>query len=368
MADDFADKFRRLIHLAGVYSFGTIVEKFFGFVLIPVYTYYLSPDDFGIIGLMTLVTLLAYQVLGSPINTGFMRFYYNPDFREIRKEFAFVTMMCTLAACTLAAIVLFSLSSVAAAFFLESENLAPIVRVYAGILLFRAVFDLGANMLKMEERARHFVLANWIVFLVSSTVTLVGLIVMHMGVMALILGQFAGLAAGSAMVLPFYISQSRPTRAVGMLREPLKFGYPYLLLGVSNQLLQMGDRYLLKVFTSLTEVGLYSFGYRIADLIMILLVSPLAKALQPLFLKLEDDPETLREFVKKTCTYYYVFGSFICLGLAVFSREFVQLIAQKESFHASWPVIPVIAYSHLHYGLGYFLGWGIVMSKQSVYM
>jgi len=99
-----------------------------------------------------------------------------------------------------------------------------------------------------------------------------------------------------------------------------------------------------------------------------LLVLPFKKALQPAVLQQENDPESLKSFVSKNCTYFYVIGMLLCLILSVFSKEIVQLMARREEFWSGWIIIPVIAYANLLHGLGQFFNNGLILMKKSYHI
>jgi O-antigen/teichoic acid export membrane protein len=115
-----------------------------------------------------------------------------------------------------------------------------------------------------------------------------------------------------------------------------------------------------------SSVGLYSFGYQIAGLINLLFVLPLAKALLPITFRQEADPEGQKDFLRITCTYFYLAGMFVCLFLSLYCKEIIELIARKEEFWSSWIVVPVVAYSYVLSGLGGFFDWGLVMTKNGL--
>jgi O-antigen/teichoic acid export membrane protein len=92
-------------------------------------------------------------------------------------------------------------------------------------------------------------------------------------------------------------------------------------------------------------------------------VMPLTKALLPITFKQERDPNGQKQFLRITCTHFYLVGMFICLFLSLYCKEIIELIARKEEFWASWIVVPVVAYSYVLSGLGGFFDWGLVMTK-----
>lgn len=112
------------------------------------------------------------------------------------------------------------------------------------------------------------------------------------------------------------------------------------------------------------SVGLYSFGYSIARIIEGLLVTPFADGFTPTIRKLEADPMEQKKFVRISATYTYLIGMFMALGISVFSREAVMLLARREEFWESWVVVPIIAFAYVHHALAIFTGCGMAMKNK----
>jgi len=112
-------------------------------------------------------------------------------------------------------------------------------------------------------------------------------------------------------------------------------------------------------------VGLYSFGYQIAEILNALLVNPVKEGIMPHIYKMEKEPEDQKAFIKSSALYYYVVAMFFALGLSLYARELVMLLARREEFWPSWEIIPIISLCCVFHGLGNFLGLGMVMRSKT---
>ncbi|MDY6861611.1 MAG: polysaccharide biosynthesis C-terminal domain-containing protein, partial [Thermodesulfobacteriota bacterium] len=148
------------------------------------------------------------------------------------------------------------------------------------------------------------------------------------------------------------------------MKEPLKFGYPLLVSGYSNLLIQSGDRYVLRIFNSVSSVGLYSFGYNIARIIEVMLLMPLSFSSTPTIRKLESEPSEQKRFLRKSATFSYILVIFMALGISMFSKDIIVLLARQKEFWQSWIIVPFIAFSYAQHTLSLFLGWGMGMKNK----
>lgn len=360
--------FKKIISLGSIYSLGSLSQKALSFFFIPIYTTFLSIQDYGIVGLMSITIGLVTRVVSSPINNAFLRFYYNPEYKEKNGVLLFNLFLLNLLKTTCLALIFWRISGYLAGVLFDDINLVHIVKIYALILFFQPFETLFASLLRMLEKAKYFVFISISRLLLSACLILYLLIGLKMGVLALILGNLFGSVFTVIMILPVFIKKSTFKLSPSLLIPPLKYAYPLLMQGYSNFLIQSGDRYVLRIFTSVSTVGLYSFGYNLADIIQIALVRPLQQALAPIILKQEDNPKAIRYFLNKGATYFYIIGLFFCFFVSLFSREFLMLLARRKEFWGSWVIVPVITFSHIQHGLAYFTGWGMGMMKKSYHL
>ncbi len=362
------DQIKRTIQLGSIYSIGSISQGALFVLLFPIYTAFLSPHDFGIIGLMSITVSLLTRFVSAPINSAFTRFYYAPEYKEKSGILLFNLFLWALLIIACCAVIFWRISEYLAGVLLQDRNLAHLLKIYALILFLQPLSSLFLCLLRMLERAKYFVFTSISSLLLSAGLTLYLLIVLKKGVLALIVGNLLSLVVTVIMVLPVFIKRSTFKLSHSILIPPLKYAYPLLLSEYSNLLIQSGDRYVLRIFNSVSMVGLYSFGYQIAGILQTALVTPLKQALQPVVLKQEEDPEAIRGFLRVGATYFYLVGCAACLLISLFSREILMLFARKEVFWAAWIIVPIITYSYVQHGLGNFVGWGMGLMKKSFHI
>ena len=362
------DHIKRTVQLGSIYSIGSISQGALFVLLFPIYTSFLSPQDFGIIGLMSITVSLLTRFVSSPINSAFTRFYYAPEYKEKSGILLFNLFLWALLIITCCAVIFWRISEYLAGVLLQDRNLAHLLKVYALILFLQPLSSLFLCLLRMLEKAKYSVFTSISSLLLSAGLTLYLLIVLKKGVLALIIGNLIGLVVTVIMVLPVFVKRSTFKLSRSILIPPLKYAYPLLLSEYSNLLIQSGDRYVLRIFNSVSMVGLYAFGYQIAGILQTALVTPLKQALQPVVLKQEEDPEAIRHFLRVGATYFYLVGCATCLLISLFSREILMLFARKEAFWGAWIIVPIITYSYVQHGLGNFVGWGMGLMKKSFHV
>lgn len=360
--------YKKLLRLGSIYSFGQVSEKALNFFFIPLYTAFLSPSDFGIIGLMSITVGLIESTFLSPIVNGFIRYYYSPEFSEKQETLVFTSYLLTIIQSAFLAVLFYMMSTNIAALILGRTDLDYAVKLYSLVLFFSPISGFCLNLIRMRERAGAFVFVSISNLLFTAAIILYFLIVRKAGFYALIYGNLFTVIYSSLVLLPAVLKNSKLSVDLSIMGEPLRYGYPLIFTSFSIFLIQSGDRYVLKILGSLEKVGLYSFGYSFAGIINILLTTPLKNAINPIVYKQEGDKAALNEFVRNSADYFFLLGSFVCLIFCIFGKELFSLMIVSDSFMAAWVVVPVIAFCYILHGLSNIFGKGPSLAKKSFHI
>jgi O-antigen/teichoic acid export membrane protein len=169
---------------------------------------------------------------------------------------------------------------------------------------------------------------------------LVFVVGLHLGGRGVLLSQLAAELALCAVLIPITL------RGI-----PLKFsrrdagdllGYGIYLLpsGLLNFVLNLGDRYFLKHFASLSAVGLYSLGYRFAEILHFAMAA--FQLAWPQFLFSNRNSPDAPALYARVFTYILAGMGFLWLGLALFAEDIVHVMA-APAFREAHRVVPWIA-------------------------
>lgn len=345
-----------------IYLIMSLFEKGAGFLLLPLYSLYLSPSDLGIVSLMSLLLLIVTSFSTSIMSNSMHRFYLSPNYEKKKLLWLFFILLCLLV--LLFSSILFICNSYIAMMLLKEKTLTNLVNLFIINYIFSAFVSLMSQVFILEQKAKVIAKINIIKALTILGVTSIGLYY-GSGVYAIAYGLLAGNLLQVLLLIPKLRGHFEPTKEMGLLKEPLKYSYPLIIGSLSNNLIQLGDRYILNVILGLSAVGIYTYSYTIATIVSILLVMPNKMAMQPVILAKEAQPEKLKYLLNRYAVLFFSLGLIFVIWFSAFSKEFVSIISSNEEFTQGWVIIPIIAFSHLLHGLGNYLGFGILMAKRS---
>jgi O-antigen/teichoic acid export membrane protein len=338
---------KRLVATGAAYQFGDIVAKAIALVTIPLYTRHVSPAGYGAASSLLTAVILASIFLRVGVGEAFIRFYFDDDDvarRERIARTATATVAWTTTVAALAALVL----------------AAPLSRLILGfgdpLLLDCATLGLWAftnlemayAQLRVDERARAYVLASGanVALTVGFTIALV--VVAGEGARGLLLGNF-GASAIVVLGLWWVLRRRFSLRARWRdLRAMLRFGLPTVPADASVYALQVADRLYLFRGYSHAAAGNYSIALQFATVVFVM-VRGFQYAWPPLAYSIESDAEASRLYALVT-TYFLLATGAVVTAVALLGRWIVRLLAAPHYFGAH-AALPWLALAWTLYGL-----------------
>lgn len=348
-----------------VYGVGEIAAKLIGFVLIPVYTRFLTPEEYGVMG----VILVLPALLGDAVNLGivaaYYRFYFDPDIEEqsIVTSTAFIFNYCT----TLFVLTILS--------FLDGQVSTMFFGVSSYDGLFRVLFvtgilsnlnRFGLAILRVQRKTGRFVLVTVVRLVLNLSLNIYFVAELNLGVMGILLGQLVPEFLLFIFFLPVILRRSfKPAFSFRVLRNMLGFGIPLILVNLAAWLINSLPLTMLARLSSLTESGLFTMGQKFGGLIVALVVSPFMLGWSPIAYAQAKKPEATR-FYARVFTYVVCICMFAVLGISVSVEDILQLIATPKYVPAANVVLPV-AVGAMLYGLAVFFASMINIAKKTYY-
>ncbi len=311
---------QRTLLLTVRYAAAGIGRQALNVLLIPLYTVYLDPKDFGVLALLTISGTLVLRTVETPVGNALQRFYFRPDYSD-RRDVLLFNLMLFAGANVLAILFLYRfVGNALAALLFHDPALAATVRLHGFVVAFSITTSLTGIFVMLLERSRIYTIASILNVVVTGVVSVSLLYFARLGVTAVVLGQAAGLLFQTLLCLPLLVQHAERVLNRDVLREPLRFGYATLVSGYSNILIIAGDRYLLGFLRTVNEVGLYSFGCNIGNMVTLAIGTPVISGVWPTIRRMETRVEEQRAFVRQVTTFVCVAGAALAVVLSIFAR------------------------------------------------
>ena len=342
---------RRLATTGAAYTAASILSKVIAVALLPLYTRYLSPADYGAAEILFAAVVTASIVVRFGLIEAILRFYYKDDedpAEVVAGSFAGLFWLSTLGALVLLPFA----EPLSEALLPEAEKLGTsgpdLVRIAIGGLWVLTMWEFMLTLFRLEERARAYFLTTILNVLAAIALTVVLVVGLEEGARGLLVGSYA---AGAAFVLVLIALQWRRLSLRfdrGLMRRLFRFGVPTMPAEVSLYLLNFVDRLIIVRSLGLAEAGLYSLGVKFAQAVNVL-VRGFQLAWPPLAYSIREDEEARRVYA--TVVTLFVAGcAWVVAGMWLLSRWIVRALADPKFFD-SFEVIGLISTAVTLYAL-----------------
>ncbi|MBF8247684.1 MAG: Polysacc synt C domain-containing protein [Bacteroidetes bacterium] len=340
---------RRLFGGVFVYGLGEVLNRTIGFLLLPLFTSYLSPKDFGISGILGLIVFLVIPVFSLGFGTAFGAVYFESSDRR-RKD----AMVWTAFAALFASTIIMGVSgwttrdwlSVSAFGEPGFERLIVLSLLTAGCTILAMPFRLR---LQFEERAKLYVSISAVSTFLSilSSVTMV--VVLERGILGFVEGGLIGQAITFVLFFASVLPSTRICFDSSLISRLMKIGVATIPGFAFLFVLQQGNRYVLRHFDGLDAVGVYTIGYNLG-FAMNILITGFTSAWTPYFLSFTERKEEARPLFSSIFSYYVLGFGFLSLFFYLAARPVVMLMTQ-QAFHGAFVVVGMTATAQFFIGV-----------------
>ena len=336
---------RRLATTGFAYTASSVLSKLVAVALLPLYTRYLTPADYGAAEVLIAALTASSIFIRFGVIEALLRFYYldseRPE-RVVSTGFASLLWTTTLGA----AVAMVFAEPISEALLDRSD--AGLVRIAIGGLWVATLYEYLIALFRLDERAKayfFFTFAN-VALAVPLTVWLV--VFEGLGAQGLLIGTYAAATPFLIWLLIDARNRLAVLPDVGLLRRMMRFGLPTMPAELSLYALNFIDRIMLVRFAGLAEAGLYALAFRFSQSIQIL-VRGFKLAWPPLAYSIREDSEARRVYAV-IVTWYAAVSAFAVIGMWLLARWLVRALAAPDFFDAFEAIGPLCLGAAL-YGL-----------------
>jgi O-antigen/teichoic acid export membrane protein len=341
------EQLRRLGKHSIIYGLGGLVSRILAVLLLPLYTRYLSPSDYGKVETLIALTTVLGILLRFGITSAFFRFYFDsPDPADrrvvLRTSFWFTMGMATTG--LLAGLVLSG--EISQLLFGTSDDAELVAAAFVGLWAHMNYEQLTA-LFRVEERSSAFVTASLSNILLTIAATLVLVVALDAGPLGVIVGNFTGTLFVYTALVGYRREQLGLQLDRRLLRDMNRFGLPLVPTALFLWTTNFSDRFFLVKLSGADEVGLYSVGVRIASA-MVLVLTAFRMAWPAFAYSIEDDREARRTYAF-VLTYLVLLTTWVATGLTLLSPWLVEWLA-APAFESASRVVGPLAFAAVAFG------------------
>lgn len=332
-----------------IYGGGIILLNILPFVLIPIYTRGLTPQEFGALELLNRSQdfLLIIVSLGMSSSLATL-FQFRKGDASGQKELYSTGLLCLAISGSSLIGLLLPLRNLLAEALLGERRLESAVAIVLIVTLLECLFQVAMLHLQSSLKSRMYVFFSLARMAVSISAAYILVTRLHLGLYGVLYASLVH-TGSSAAVLCFLLVRvvgwhfSRETAV-----ELLRFGVPLVPGAIAMFVLNNGDRYFMRIYCSREDIGIYGLAYRLGSMTNLIILTPFLKIWSVSMVEAAN-AEGGRQRLGKILT---LLMSAVCsagLALSLFSPYLLAVITPPKYWAAS-QYVPIVALAYVFFG------------------
>ena len=338
--------YRKLVINMLLFSISSFGTKVIGFLLVPLYTSYLTTGDYGTADMLNTIVHLVLPIFSVDIADGVIRFVLEKRNKDSSVLFAAVKVI--------------SLGSIALLLMLLSIRAAGLIAIpdkYYGFIflsfLFTSLYNTFVNYLKGKERINNLVIAGLMCSLLNAVCNILFLTRFGMGVDGYLLANLLAIAAPMFYLLICawhygYLNFKDVVADKKIEKEMLLYSAPLILNGLAWWVNNSLDRLFVTFICGVGANGLLAVAYKIPSILS--MIQTIFNQAWTLSAIQEFDPEDRNGFMGKIYSYYGCAMTVSSSAILLLNVPLAKLLYAND-FFAAWQYTGMLIIAHLFGGL-----------------
>jgi O-antigen/teichoic acid export membrane protein len=357
---------KRLFSHGGIYLVGNILQRAVSFVMLPIYTRYLAPADYGILELLTLVIDIVSIILGLRISQAIFRFYHSYEDKSQRYQVITTSMILIGGFNLLGVLIIVAFSTPLSVLVFDHPGSVHLLIIFSFTLFFHALIEVPMVFMRARQKPLLFVAFSTYKLLLQLSLNIYFVVWLRMKVEGVI---YSAVITGIVMSITLLVYTLRITGlgfSLSKAKQLTSFSWPLVLTGLISFFITFGDRYFLRFYGDLADVGIYSLAYKFGFLLMFLIVQPFSNHWDSEKYVILNRPNA-REIYQKTFLAYSTLVIFFVVLVSVFIEDLLRIMSDP-SFWPAARIAPIIMLAYLFNAWATYTTLGIFTANRTIEM
>lgn len=356
---------RRAMRNTAAYMAAGLIPNFVNLFILPVYTRYIAPGEYGLVALVVTTTTFLGAFMGLQLTNSIHRLYFDYEGEE-RRVYCSTMILSILLVNAVILLPLHLAGPWLARVLFPKVDLPyrPLLLLGFAFMFFQNLVNYGNAMLRVQERGRALLVSALI-----HTAASVGLglhLVVGRGLGAA--GLLAAMAAASAVhaLTHGWLVRAQISLSFrgSMFRQAAAYSIPIIPHSLGGILFMYSGKYVASHYVAIASIGLYEFADKLA-MVFKMLVQSFQHAIGPTFMRESKvDRAAATERFAGIITRWSALYAVLCLAMALLFKEVIALVL-PASYQGCYPFVPVLLAAYMFQGLYGFAANALLFEKKT---
>jgi O-antigen/teichoic acid export membrane protein len=376
---------KQLAGQTAIYGLSSIVGRLLNYLLVPLYTRYFIPAEYGVVTELYAYVAFLVIILTYGLETAFFRFSQ----KQYDKNLVYSTSLISLVVSSILFCFLMISFQQPIANWLEYPNNPEYVMWFALIIGLDAISSISFAKLREQKQAARFALIRLLNIFINIGLNLFFIIYCEyalennlpttdfvnsiydrdVGVGYIFIANLFASAVTILMLLPEMIKTSWNFNTL-LWKKMMVYALPLLIAGLAGITNETIDRVLLKHLLpdgidKMAEIGIYGAFYKIS-IIMILFIQTFRFAAEPFFFAQEKQHNS-KKIYADVLNYFSILAALIFLVVMLYLDVVIHFVGSDFHNEKAIAIVPILLMANLFLGIYYNLSVWYKLTEKTIY-
>jgi O-antigen/teichoic acid export membrane protein len=360
-------KLKEIFKHSIVYGLTSSLQSLLGFILLPLLTKYYTTEVFGVYSIILLINAFASAIFYLGASSALGRYYFEEESEEYKRQIITTSFLITLSGAILLILLAFTLSGYLSLWLFDTWKYATAVKLGLIGSAFGFLLTIMTVLLRYQKKSKMFLIVSITGFLLNFLITYTCLTRLGQELLSPLYGALLGNLFCFLILLTIYMRSFTLMLHKAQFRMIFIFGVQIALSSLLFYILEWADRLIIKDLLNLSDVGIYSLGYRLGSVLNIMFVLPFSLIWGPVRMEYLKNKNN-NEFITKVVSYYSIIGLFFVFLGFLFGEEVMAFFFKNKAYGDAAKIFPLIMLSILFAGYQNIIDLGIYIKGKLYYL
>lgn len=324
-----------------IYAVGNILRQLAGFIMLPIYTRYLSPHDYGVVGLLIFFIGLMEVFFGARLVQSVPKFYHDSGGQRHRNAVVSTALIITFFVSLFFTVLMIAFRDPISTALLGDNHYGKAMALFSVLLVTQAVEFYGMTYLRILELPITFITVSLVKLVLQLGLNVWFIVELEMGVLGIALSSAISSALFAFLLGAFTLAKTGIIFDKAMAIKQLMFCWPLWVGALAGIYIGSANRIFIRFFSTLDDIGLYELAVKFSSILLLLVWEPFSQYWNIERFSIyrnDNDPSSIFRVVFR---FIVALLAVVGVGISIFAQPVIELMSD-QAFHLAFEAVPLL--------------------------
>lgn len=332
--------------------------------MLPIYTRYLTPADYGTVELLSMLIDVATIIFGARIAQAVFRYYCTATTEGDKKSVIASALFLGFLLNGTGSIIIVVLSEPLAIAIFSDSSFKDYIALFAINMFLLPLCQIPMTYIRAQQKPWLFLIFSILRLALQLSLNLYYVVFLDLHVEGVIYSAVISSAIMAVILLGYTLPRAGLSINKTTCKRLFSFSLPLKLASIGTFYLTFGDRYFLNTFSDLSQVGIYALGYKFGFIFTLIAWNPFEKMWDAEKYAIINKPDA-KAIYQKTFLYTSSILIFIGLCISLYTKDLLKVMSDP-AFHSAHEIVPIIILAYVLQAWTKFCSLGILLENKTI--